>query len=166
MQDAKFWIEHLGLTRHPEGGWYRETYRSRDGIPGNCLPARYQGARDCSTAIYFLLESGEFSAFHRLNTDELWHFHTGSSLTVYSIDIDGKLTETKVGPNPSNGESFQAVITAGNWFGARVDPPGSFSLISCTVSPGFDFTDFELAGRNDLIRQFPHHQEIIEELTR
>jgi predicted cupin superfamily sugar epimerase len=163
--DAGYWIEKLGLTRHPEGGFYRETYRSAETIPMNAMPERYGGARPFSTAIYFLLSGEEFSAFHRIKSDELWHFYCGSSLTIHVIDHAGAYSEIMLGSDLGKGESFQAAVKAGCWFGAGLNDPHSYALVGCTVAPGFDYRDFEMADRKELIRRYPEHAEIIARLT-
>lgn len=165
-KNAKYWIEKLRLTPHPEGGYYVETYRSHELIQADHLPERFGGPRCFSTAIYFLLEGDQFSAFHRIKSDEIWHFYTGSSLTLYVIDLKRELSEIKLGNNFDNGEVFQAMIKAGCWYGAKVDDPGSYSLVGGTVAPGFDFQDFELGERKKLIAWYPEHRAIIEKLTR
>jgi predicted cupin superfamily sugar epimerase len=143
--DAAYWIKKLHLINHAEGGYYRETYRSPLTVNKNDLPKNFQGDRNFSTSIYFLLEEKEFSAFHRIASDELWHFYAGNSLVIYEIEQDGKLIEHKLGNDPGNGESFQTMISAGNWFGSRLANANGYALAGCTVSPGFDFEDFELA---------------------
>jgi predicted cupin superfamily sugar epimerase len=163
-KDAQYWIHHLGLSPHPEGGYYRATYKSDLTIVRNALPSGYQGDRSASTAIYFLLDEGNFSAFHRIASDEVWHFYTGSSLLVYVIDPEGNYFELHLGSD--EGEVFQAVVKAGSWFASRVRDAAGFALVGCTVAPGFDFADFELGVRSELIRTFPAHQKLIEELTR
>ncbi len=157
-------IKSLGLTRHPEGGWYRETYRSSDSIPDAALP-RFGGVRSCCTAIYFLLERGDISALHRIKSDELWHFHTGATLTIHVLAPEGEHQKLRLGANVLAGESFQAMVAAGCWFGAEVSGDGAFALVSCTVAPGFDFSDFEMGDREALLNQFPKHAHIIERLT-
>ncbi|HLK27482.1 MAG TPA: cupin domain-containing protein [Puia sp.] len=164
--NASYWIEKLQLIRHAEGGHYKETHRSSITVNKNNLPKDFHGDRDFSTAIYFLLEEKEFSAFHRIASDEMWHFYAGESLVIYEIETNGKLIEHKLGSNPENGESFQIVIKAGNWFGSRVANGKGYALVGCTVSPGFDFADFELAEREKLIKEFPNHEELIMQLTR
>jgi predicted cupin superfamily sugar epimerase len=166
MTTANDWIERLGLLPHPEGGHYRETYRSAEVIPRAALPGRFGGDRAFSTAIYFLLKGDEFSALHRLNQDELWHYYAGSSLTVHVIDPSGEHSALRVGTNVDAGEFPQAVVRAGCFFGATVGEPGSYSLVGCTVAPGFDFADFELPGREQLMRLYPQHRQLIERLTR
>jgi uncharacterized protein len=163
-KDAQYWIHHLGLSPHPEGGYYRATYKSDLTIVRNALPSSYQGDRSASTAIYFLLDEENFSAFHRIASDEVWHFYTGSSLVVYVIDPEGNYFELHLGSD--EGEVFQAVVKAGSWFASRVRDAAGFALVGCTVAPGFDFADFELGVRSELIRTFPAHQKLIEELTR
>ncbi len=164
--NAKFWIEKLGLERHPEGGYYRETYRSEGIIPESALPDDRKGPRCFSTAIYFLLEGHDFSAFHRIRSDEIWHFHAGSTLLIHVIDPQGTYHLIKLGCNPEDGETFQAVVSAGCWFGAEPADERSFGLVGCTVAPGFDYRDFEMAERTELLDKFPLHSAIINRLTR
>jgi uncharacterized protein len=154
------------LEKHPEGGYYRETYRSEETIDKEHLPERFNGSRSFSTAIYFLLKGNDFSAFHRIRQDELFHFYDGSSLTIHVIDSSGNYLEIKLGRNIKNGEVLQATIKAGWIFGASVNASNSYSLVGTTVSPGFDFDDFELLGRNQLIKLYPKHKDINEKLTR
>jgi predicted cupin superfamily sugar epimerase len=163
-KDAQYWINHLGLSPHPEGGYYRATYKSELTIARSALPSSYQGDRSASTAIYFLLDEGNFSAFHRIASDEVWHFYAGSSLVVYVIDPEGSYSELHLGGDA--GELFQAVVKAGCWFASRVNDVAGFALVGCTVAPGFEFADFELGVRSELIRTFPAHRKLIEELTR
>jgi predicted cupin superfamily sugar epimerase len=165
MLNAAYCITHLGLIPHPEGGYYKETYRSEGSIEAACL-AEFSGARSYATGIYFLLEHGNFSAFHRIKSDEMWHFYAGDPLEVIEISPQGKLTITVLGNDLEKGESFQYVVPAGHWFGSRVKSGGNFSLVGCTVAPGFDFADFEMADRSDFKVKFPYHSNIIEELTR
>ncbi len=166
MIDAREWIERLQLVRHPEGGYYRETYRSAEVIPRAALPPRFTGDRAFSTAIYFLLAGDDFSALHRIKQEEVWHFYEGSSLTVHVIDPAGRYEALKVGRNVGAGEWPQAVVRAGCLFGATVNEPGSYALAGCTVAPGFDFADFELPGRARLLELYPQHRSVIERLTR
>lgn len=158
-------VTRLQLLRHPEGGWYRETYRAAEQIAGSALPERFGGDRALSTAIYFLLEPGDFSALHRIKADELWHYYGGSSVLVHRIDPDGSYHRLQLGPRLAAGEQFQLMVPAGCWFGA--EPVGTgYALVGCTVAPGFDFTDFELAERAQLISCYPQHAELITRLTR
>jgi predicted cupin superfamily sugar epimerase len=166
MRDAAYWISSLNLTKHPEGGFFRSTYASPLLIAKSALPPGFKGPRLASTAIYFLVDGANFSAFHRLQSDEVWHFYAGSTLMIHVIDADGSASEIFLGSNPESGESFQGVVKAGCWFGARVKNSQSFALVGCTMAPGFDFEDFELATRTKLTAVFPQHRELIERLTR
>ena len=162
---AKTLIEQLALARHPEGGWFKETYRASDTLGAQALPARFGGDRSVSTAIYFLLEAGDISALHRIQSDEVWHFYAGSALRVHGIFPDGRCQEWKLGANMAAGEQFQAVVPAGCWFGAELAADG-FALVGCTVAPGFDFADFELAQAQQLLDRYPQHAALIQRLTR
>ncbi len=164
--DAKYWIDKLQLIPHPEGGYYRQTYRAELTVEREALPPEFGGKRAVATAIYFLLEGTDFSAFHRLRSDEIWHFYAGGALVVHVIGEDGHHSEILVGSDAEAGEVFRAVVKAGCWFGSRVRDAGSFALVGCTVSPGFDFEDFELAKRDELMRLYPQHRQLIERLTR
>jgi hypothetical protein len=158
-------VSRLNLARHPEGGWYRETYRSAGVISGDILPERREGERSICTAIYFLLGPGEISALHRIKSDELWHFYRGAALTVHVITPRGEYYPLRLGADIVSGEQFQAVVPAGCWFGAEVPGNGAFSLVGCTVAPGFDFADFEMGDREQLLQRFPAHAAIIRRLT-
>jgi len=165
-RSADYWIHTLQLTPHIEGGAYTRTYCADLIIPQNQLPATFHGPRPASTAIYFLLQKDEFSALHRLAADELWHFYDGDPLMVYEIDAAGTLTEHRLGNNPENKENFQSIIRAGSWFGSKIKEGGHYSLVGCTVSPGFDFADFEWGERKVLLQLYPQHTELINALTR
>src|SRR5262245_56491161 len=166
MTEARPWIERLQLRRHPEGGYFRESYRADEGIARAHLPERFTGDRAFATAIYFLLEGTDFSALHRLKQDEVWHFYDGSPLTVHVIDPAGEYAAIKLGRRPEAGECFQAVVEAGCWFGASVGGPGFYALVCCTVAPGFGFADFEMPSRDRLLALYPQHEGIITQLTR
>ena len=161
---AAYWIKKLALEPHPEGGYYRETYRSTESIPRAGLPNRFSAERNFSTAIYFLLESHHRSHFHRIKSDELWHYHAGGPLAIYIIE-SSQLTVKVLGPDPDKNESLQHFVPANCWFGAMCLDNNSYTLAGCTVAPGFDFADFELADRSDLLRTFPAHSDIITALT-
>jgi predicted cupin superfamily sugar epimerase len=163
VASARDWITRLGLIRHPEGGWYRETYRSRESIARAHLPARFDGDRAFSTAIYYLLESGDFSALHRIRQDEVWHSYDGSPLTLHLISPEGEYSTIALGRESG---TPQAVTPAGWLFAATVDDADSFSLAGCTVAPGFEFADFEMPSREELCRAYPRHRELIARLTR
>jgi len=165
-KDAKYWIKKLNLEPHPEGGLYRQTYKADRVLPREALPSNFTGPRSASTAIYFLLEGKSFSAFHRLRSDELWHFYAGAPLLVHLISESGEYSRILLGSDPEAGEVLQAVVKAGCWFASHVRDGKSFALVGCTVAPGFDFDDFELAKREGLARLYPQHRQLIEQLTR
>lgn len=163
---AAYWVERLRMQPHPEGGYFAETYRSPEAIAADALPGRFAGPRSFSTAIYFLLEGHHVSALHRIQADEVWHFYAGNPLDVFVLSENGKLEIVRLGPNPDAGEVFQAVVPAGRWFGSKPVRPDGSTLVGCTVAPGFDFQDFELADRAALLGQFPAHRAVIELLTK
>ncbi len=164
--DAKQWIDALRMNRHPEGGYFTQSYRSVDTISKAQLPSRFDGDRCISSAIYFLLEGNDFSAFHRLRQDELWHFYQGCSLTIHIINEAGYYSKIKLGVNLSNAEMPQAVVKAGWLFGATVDDLNSYALVGCTTAPGFEYGDFEMPSRKRLTELYPQHKWIIEKHTR
>jgi predicted cupin superfamily sugar epimerase len=163
---AADWIQTLRLAPHPEGGYFRETYRSAETVEASHLHPRFGGPRAHSTAIYFLLPGAQISALHRIKSDEVWHFYAGGALTLTLIHPDGRLDAVRLGPDPTRGEAFQAIVPAGCWYGAAVDDHDAYALVGGTVSPGFDFADFELADRAALLARFPQHREAIRRLTR
>lgn len=166
MKTAAYWVEKYHMQPHPEGGYFAETYRATEQVPHAALPARFGGSRSFSTAIYFLLEGHHFSALHRIQADELWHFYAGDPLEVFVIHPESSELEIiRLGPDPEAGEVFQAVVPAGAWFGSRPVAGAAYSLVGCTVAPGFDFADFELAERETLLAAFPQHEKTITELT-
>lgn len=164
QRSPQHWIDTLCLTPHVEGGAFSEIYRSALVIPQPALTQKHNGPRNAMTSIYFLLQHGQFSAFHRIASDELWHHYDGGTLCIYEIAPDGTLTRHLLGLE-EDARPF-AVIKAGSWFGSRVETPGAYTLCGCTVAPGFDFADFELANRDALIEIYPYHKTIISELTR
>jgi hypothetical protein len=160
-------IQHYNLLPHPEGGFFRQTYAAAEQISKEALPERFEGSRSYSTAIYFLLPHGSFSAFHRIKSDEVWHFYEGCPINIHVIHPNGEYECLKLGCNLKNGESYQLVVPANAWFASEpVGEPGTFSLVGCTVAPGFDFIDFELAEAAVLIHQFPLYQQLISRLCR
>jgi len=159
-------VEKLELLPHPEGGFYKETYRSKGVIKPESLRNDIEGERNYATGIYFLLISDNFSAFHRIKQDEMWHFYDGSPLIVHIIDQNGKYKAVEIGRNIEKGEVPQYVVPADCWFASSVKESNNYSFVGCTVSPGFDFRDFELADREKLIEEYPAHKEIITKLTR
>ena len=165
MKNAEYWIEKLDLLPHPEGGHFRETYRAGEVIVKDALPKRFKGDRVFSTCIYYLLNRQEYSAFHAIKQDEIWHFYEGSSLTIHIIDPGGDYSTVKLGRDLESGEAPQAVVRAGCWFAAAVNNIDGYALVGCTVAPGFDFADFEMADRNTMIERYPEHRDIIKKYT-
>jgi predicted cupin superfamily sugar epimerase len=157
--DALSAIVALKLAPHPEGGFYRETFRSSRTI------ATPSGPRAASTAIYYVLPAGTFSAFHRVSSDEAWHHYKGAPVDLHCIDEAGVYTVTRLGPALSEGHVPQHVVPAGAWQAA--EPVGEpYALCGCTVAPGFDFADFEMATRETLGAKYPGERGVIERLTR
>lgn len=132
------YIKQLNLLPHPEGGYYKEIYRSEKNIDTE------SGMRSLCTSIYFLLERGQSSALHRIKSDEIWYHHDGGTLHIIELDSEGNEIITPLGKNISKGEKLQHVVKAGRWFGARLPEETDFVLVGCQVSPGFDFADFEM----------------------
>lgn len=159
-------VQLLDLQPHPEGGFYKEVYRSNGFISQACLPADFQGDRNFSTSIYYMLQKGDFSAFHRIKSDEIWHYYYGGEILLHLLHPAGEYQLMVLGNNITNGARFQLVIPAGVWFAAEPAQGNDFTLAGCTVAPGFDFADFELANSNKLMQQFPDHQELIKRLCR
>ena len=152
-------IEYFKMQKHPEGGAFLETYRSPKAQEYDGL----NGKRSLSTNILFLLQKSEISAFHRIKSDETWSYHLGDQLEVIEIDLKGKLIRTVIGSEILNGNKLQYTVTAGHWFASRT--LGDYSLVGCSVSPGFDFQDFELANRKNLTQEFKDHAGMIEQFT-
>lgn len=163
---SDYWKKHFQLIHHVEGGWYSEVYKSALTIAAEQLPSQFTTDRSVCTHIYFLLEQGEFSAFHRIQSDELWHFYSGDPIVIYEIENDGSLIKHSLGNNPEKGQFFFCVVKAGNWFASEVMENSSYGLVGCTVSPGFDFSGFELAKKELLAKEFPAHKSLIDRLTR
>lgn len=166
MLNIKQLIANYQLQPHPEGGWYKETYKSSEQIPSAALPVRFGSGRTFSTAIYFLLEQGNFSTFHKIKSDECWHFYAGEALEIFVIQHNGNLEIIRLGSNILNGELFQFVVPANCWFASRPAKNSAYSFVGCTVAPGFDFADFELAVASELLASYPAHAAIIHELCR
>lgn len=166
MQNVQDIISSLNLAPHPEGGYYRETFRSETTISQKALGPSYSGDRNTSTMIYFLLTSDIFSAFHRILQDESWHFYAGDTITLHTIDEAGNHAAHLIGADFSKGEVPQLMVKGGDWFAASISKSDSYALVGCTVSPGFDFQDFELADRSQLSSKFPAHAELIKSYTR
>ena len=166
MSIANQLIGRYDLKPHPEGGWYKQTYKSSEQTAAAALPGRFNGDRAFSTAIYFLLEKGNFSAFHRIKSDECWHFYAGDPLLIYIIEQTGELKVISLGNNFEKDQAFQYVISANCWFASRPAPGSEYCFVGCTVSPGFEFEDLELANATELSVVYPQHKSYIEELCR
>jgi len=166
MLNAAQLLQQYNLQPHPEGGWFKETYKCHEYIPASALPKRFGSNRAFSTAIYFLLEQGNFSAFHRIKSDECWHFYAGDPLRVYVLQPNGHLDIIDLGNDIFQGQQFQYIVPANCWFASRPLPGSSFCFVGCTVAPGFDFADFEMADAASLIAKYPQYQNIIKELCR
>lgn len=158
LKSAKYWIQSLGMSKHPEGGYFRETYRSQLKIDVEGI-----GRRHAASAIYYLLEKGEFSAFHRIKSDEVWHSYAGSPLLIYVIEGE-KLVTMTLGADPGRGQSPQAAITADRWFAASAE--SGYALVGLTVSPGFDYADWEMGDRKKLVKEYPMHKSVIEKYAK
>lgn len=168
MPTATDWIDHLDLEPLPEeGGLYREIYRANESIAAKALPDRFEGDRPFSTSIYYLLEAPEFSAFHRIQQEELWHFYDGTSCTLHIINPEtGTLSQPTLGRDIPAGQQLQIVVPRGHLFAATVDDAEGYVLAGCTVAPGFTFADFEAPPRHLLIDRYPQHADLIIRLTR
>ncbi len=157
-QRIDFLIEKLGLQPHPEGGYFAETYRSAEMI------STKSGNRNLCTSIYFLLTSAHVSKFHRIKSDEHWYFHEGSSVSVHTLSKKGHQIQ-KLGALDEKGNSTYQLVRANTIFGSSVDEENGYSLVSCSVAPGFDFQDFELFNADDLLPLYPEAEQIIRRLT-
>ncbi|HEY8929724.1 MAG TPA: cupin domain-containing protein [Mucilaginibacter sp.] len=160
MNAAAYWINRLQLQPHPEGGYYKEVFRSEIEVTSTPLCA----FKKACTSIYYLLEDADYSGFHRITSDELWYFHKGDPLNIHVITPDGtyniiELSDTETG-------NLSAIVTAGSWFGANIPSGSGFTLVSCAVAPGFEFTDFEMAEKARLLSMYPQHEAIINKLCR
>jgi uncharacterized protein len=164
--NAQYWIEKLNMTEHPEGGFFAPAFRASEQISRDGLPDRFAGNRAIVSSIYYLLKKGQFSTFHRLKSVEIWSFFEGDPLTIHVLDMHGALIEKRLGRNFDTGESFQIAIEPGSWFAAEQQGPGEFTLVGCTVAPGFEWEDMEIANWAELLARYPQHREIIEKLTK
>lgn len=162
MYTAEYWIQHLKLKPHPEGGFYNEVFRSNIKVPKEVLPFGYKSDHRVATSIYFLLRSNDISKMHRLRSDELWYFHSGSSAKIIVIDHEGHKHTILLGSNHQKAEQLFAHIPAGNVFAAEVANPDSYCLMSCVVAPGFEFEDFEMFSKEDLIQAYPKYADLFE----
>ena len=161
MDEIEELVRRLNLAPHPEGGYFRETYRSAEHI----TLARYDGPRATSTAIYFLVTAESPSRLHRVKSDEIWHFYAGDALEMLQLHEDGAVETFTIGSSIRSGEVPQVLVPKGSWQGVRVVPGGRYGLVGATVAPGFDFNDFEMAERDSLLHHHPSHAELITALT-
>jgi uncharacterized protein len=157
----------LNLEPHPcEGGWFRQTWRSEEMIPRVVLPARYPAARPAGTCIYYLLEPDTFSEMHRLASDEIFHFYYGDPVEMLQLLPDGSGQTVIIGSDLSRGHNPQLIVPKNIWQGSRLMPGGKVALLGCTVSPGFDYADYETGRRDTLSGEYPEFADLIEVLTR
>lgn len=155
-------IQQLDLQPHPEGGYYRETYRAAQSVVQN---ASLQ-PRSASTAIYYLLSGKAYSAWHRIKSDEIWHFYAGAPIDIHVLDEAGALLTHRLGNALDYpGSVFQAMVPAGHWFAAERIDPDSYALVGCTVAPGFEFSEFELGDPQVMLRDWPQHRGLIQRLS-
>ncbi|MEO0469687.1 MAG: cupin domain-containing protein [Bacteroidota bacterium] len=168
MSDASLsaadWISRLSLQPHPEGGYFGVVYTAPELYQPGHLPTRYQHPHPAHSSIYFLVTEAGFSAFHKLQTDEVWHFYAGSGLRIHLLNHGEKHRTLLLGDAFEQGYQFQQIVPRGNWFAAETE--GAYSLIGCTLGPGFIFEDFELGKKHSLVQQFPQHADLITRLTR
>jgi predicted cupin superfamily sugar epimerase len=164
MSKPQEFIEKLGLSPHPEGGYFREVYRASEIIPKEALPQRFSGDRHMATSIYYLLCQGQRSRLHRIHSDETWHFYAGDPLQVVMVSPEGDVSEVLLGSDLAKGQVFQYTVPAGLWFGACLPAGSQFSLVGCTVAPGFDFQDFSFADHALLDAIDCKARELIEKL--
>jgi predicted cupin superfamily sugar epimerase len=160
IQDAAYWIKRLDLLPHPEGGYYKEVFRSNQEV----IRKSGAGFKQACTSIYYLLEAKDYSGFHRLASDEIWYFHQGEPLYIHAIDSQGIYTRHELSVT-GNG-SLSVVIPAGLWFAAEIPAKNGFTLVSCVVAPGFDFSEFEMAKKDELSKQYPSYTHLFNKLCR
>ena len=162
LQTAAHWIKNLNLQPHPEGGYYNELYRSK--LEVTRVSTSLFNIYNACTSIYYLLEGKDYSGFHRIASDEIWYFHKGAPLMIHMIDKAGIYSNQELSDRATGSLSF--LVEAGLWFAAEIPSGADFTLVSCVVAPGFEFAEFEMADRNDLLNQYPEHAEIISKLSR
>ncbi|MGA8013784.1 MAG: cupin domain-containing protein [Candidatus Acidiferrales bacterium] len=167
MLTAKQIQDFLKLQPLPvEGGYFVESYRSKFTLVQPSLPPGYPGERVLSTAIYYMLTPGTFSAMHRLKGDEVYHFYLGDPVEMFMLKPDGAAEAVLLGHDILAGMRLQHAVPAGTWQGTRLAPGGKFALMGTTMAPGFDSQDFELGKRDDLSARYPNYAPLIAFLTR
>lgn len=165
---ASYLIEKLNLKLHPEGGYYAQIYKDPSIIKKIGLQNNFDGDRSCSTAIYYLLYEDRTSVFHKIKSDEVWHYYSGNTnLKIYEIKPNGILRIHNLGNDIDNNEAFVCIIEKNSWFAAELNYKNddNFALVGCTVAPGFEFRDYKIGDFEDLKKKFPQHIEIIKKLT-
>jgi predicted cupin superfamily sugar epimerase len=159
-QNARYWIDKLDLQPHPEGGYFKEVFRSQQEVrrPSSAI------TRQACTSIYYLLEGLDFSGFHRLTSDELWYYHKGVPLLIHMIGEDGSHAAFELSDQQTG--NLSVAIKGGLWFAAEIPAGKGFTLVSCAVAPGFDFTEFEMAQKQAMIALYPLHTTLLSRLCR
>jgi len=157
---AQYWITTLNLQPHPEGGYYKETFRSQIEL----TRVSDSVVKQACTSIHYLLEKNDFSGFHRIGSDEIWYFHKGSPLHIHAIDQSGNHIVHELSDQPTG--NLSVTIPAGQWFAAHIPSQKGFTLVSCAVAPAFDFSEFEMAKKEDLLKNYPQHTDVIRKLCR
>lgn len=163
---AHEWIDHLKMIPHPEGGWFAESYTQAPLFLPKLSSQHYSAERRLYSSIYYLLEEGDFSAFHRLETDEMWHHYQGGILLFYLISPEGIMTTRRLGNDPGGGAVFQFLVPHHHWFAVEPEAGSGFALCGCTLSPGYNEADFLMGSKRTLTSLFPAHRLLIERLTR
>ena len=160
QQDALYWIQHLDLQPHPEGGYYKEVFRSAEQIARSGSAV----ARHACTSIYYLLDGEDYSGFHRILSDEIWYFHKGMPVNIHIINTHGQHEVWELSDRPAG--SLSVVVPAGLWFAAALPSRKGYALASCAVAPGFEFTEFEMASREALQKEYPGYEALFAALCR
>lgn len=159
-------VKKLELQKHPEGGYFKEIYRSEDTVPIEIFPDRNNSLkpyRNFCTSIYYLLVHEDVSVFHKIKSDEIWHFYQGSPILLHILNENtGEYLSKELGSK----NQFQVIIPKNVWFAAEVKDKNLYSLVGCTVSPGFEFEDFTIAKREELLEKFPKYKELIKKFTK
>lgn len=158
LTQADYWINHLKLKPHPEGGYYNEVFRSEQQVTRK---GESQLKNSC-TSIHYLLQNADFSSFHKLQSDEIWYFHVGSPLHIHILRPNGRYEKKELSINDTG--ALSVIIEAGAWFAAEIPSCLGFSLSSCVVAPGFEFAEFELGEKEKLLAMYPAQAELIERL--
>jgi predicted cupin superfamily sugar epimerase len=162
LQTAAHWIQKLNLQPHPEGGYYHELYRSK--LEVTRVSSSLVNIYSAFSSIYYLLEGTDYSGFHRLSSDEIWYFHRGVPLLIHMIDENGNYSSQELSDELTGTLSY--MVSAGVWFASEIPSANGFSLVSCAVAPGFEFSEFEMAEKDVLLKKYPEHSGILSRLCR